>query len=186
MDGVVSLAHVDQPIAVVQALPEQLASRIGPLLGMKGQVLVHGLVLKKHVSDIDRVFFILKDLEQHSGLLKNQEIALVPLVRVAPGKVSRDRGVYSEFDFGIDFRLGALHGGVEQGNGAQLRPDSLYAGLGQDQIGVRARLRCQRNGQSEYQPWQGHSVECIHLSRSLMSISFTISCGEGCTSISHP
>ena len=146
---------------------------------MKGQVLVHGLILKEHVADIDRVFFILKDLEQYSGLLKNQEIALVPLVRVAAGKVSRDRGVYAEFDFGIDFRPDARYGGVEQGDGAQLRPDSLDAGLGQDQIGVCARMRCQRNGQREYQPGNGHSVECIHLSRSLMSSSFTISCGEG-------
>ncbi len=147
VNGIVSLAYVHEPVRIVEALPEQFAPRVGSLLGMQGQIHVHRLVLEQHVADVVGVLLVLQDLVQRTGFLDDEEVALVPFVRIAAGIVQWNWRVDPELNLGIHFRFDLCYRGVEQRYGTQRRPDLLDTILGHDQFGMLAGVAHYRNQQ---------------------------------------
>ena len=140
VNGIVCLTHKDEPVRIVQALPEQLATRIGSFFRMQRQILVHRFILKQHVANINSVLFLFEDLKQCTGPLRHQVVALVPFVGITTGKIPRNRRIDPALDLGIYGSLNLCHRSVEQRNRAQLRPDSLDTGLGHNQVRVLYRV----------------------------------------------
>ena len=141
VNRVVGLGHVEQPVAVIQALPEELPPSIGPLLRMNRKMFVHCLVLQKHVADVDCIVLVPEDLEKRARLMGHCEISLVALVRIAAREILRYRRVYSEFDLGVDFGFRCSHSRIEQGNTTECLANTLDTVPGHDQVGMFRRLR---------------------------------------------